>query len=140
MLLQSRIRAEWRSIARLSHRFRISLSDPSENVLDLLTLIASRKPKGGESANDSKDIMGEEGNDLSLRRVWPQEGELRTSTSDDELFLGTRELTQHRLDDVCWWLDRQRVKEHVGGGRHVRGWAQLKPARLWIFCLSMESR
>lgn len=65
--------------------------------------------------------MREEGNDFSLGWVRSQQGQLRAGSGDDELLFCACELAQHRLDDVGWWLDRQRVEEHVRRGRHVRG-------------------
>lgn len=55
-----------------------------------------------------------------MRRVRAMEGELRAGRSDNLLLFGSRKLTENSLSDGSWRLDRQRVHEHVRGGRHVR--------------------
>lgn len=47
------------------------------------------------------------------------------SSAYDELLLGACELAQNGLDDVRWRLNRKRVEEHVRGGSHDEGRAQL---------------
>ena len=46
-----------------------SLSEASEKDMSKLTLAASCQAEGGDGPDDTKDIMGQQGDDLRLGRV-----------------------------------------------------------------------
>ena len=63
------------------------------------TFAASRKSKCGQRSNDPEYILGEEGIDFSLHRVWTVNCELRPSGSHNLLLPCPGKLTQNRLSD-----------------------------------------
>lgn len=84
-----------------------------------LTFIASGKTEGGDGSDDSKNVVGENGEDLALGRVRLEERKTRATGGHDLLLLGARELADDGLGHGRGRLDRQRVHEHVGCGRHL---------------------
>lgn len=97
-----------------------------------LTFVAAGQAERGNGPDDAEDIMRQQGVDLSLPGIRLEEGEAGARGGDDLLLLGPRELTQQRLRDGGWRLDRQRVQEHVRRGRHdSRGAQKAGAALLW---------
>ncbi len=64
-----------------------------------LTLVATGQSEDRQGPDDPKDIMRQDGIDLSLHRVRPMKREPRPGRGDDLLFLGPSELTQYRLSN-----------------------------------------
>jgi len=64
---------------------------------DKRTFIAARQTERGHGANDSEDIVREDGYNFAESRVRPMEGQTRSRSGDDVLFFGASKLPQNGL-------------------------------------------
>lgn len=83
-----------------------------------LTFIATCKPESGQRANDAKQILRNDQIDFPLCRIWSVNVEPRTRSCDNLLLLRSSKLSENCLGNGGWRLYRERIHEHVGGGRH----------------------
>lgn len=96
------------------------------------TFAASRQPKRRQRPDDAEYILGEEGANFSLGRIWTMDGEFRPRGSHNLLLLGPCKLTQNRLGDRSRGLDGERVHKHRRRGRHAGGLRDGEPGYVYI--------
>ena len=89
-----------------------------------LTFVAPREAKRRDGSDDAEYIVCQYGLNLALSRVWLKEREAGSRRGYDLLFFCPRKLAQQRLRDVGRRLDRKRIHEHIGSGRHLVGGTQ----------------
>ena len=89
-----------------------------------LTFVAPREAERRDGSDYAEYIVCHHGLDLALSRVGLKEREAGTRRGYDLLFFCPRELAQQRLRDVGRRLDRKRIHEHIGSGRHLVGGTQ----------------
>lgn len=81
-----------------------------------VTFGGAGETEGGEGANDTEDVVGEDRVNLSCSCVWPEQLDPRDMGDNEFLLSGPREVSEDGLVDGIGCLQGQVVQKHGGEG------------------------